>query len=66
MPTNGPTNDVAPEMLALIAKRLRPVCPSIPQEEFDNLVLDVARLRAKYEEPDGRADGADDRAQSTA
>lgn len=71
MQNNASTDDnVAPEMIALIAKRLRPICPDIPQGEFDHLVLDVARLKVKYDEPDGRADGAadhsgaDDRARS--
>jgi hypothetical protein len=61
---------VTPEMIALITKRLRPICPNIPQEEFDRLVLDVAHFKVKYDDDDGRADGApdhsgsDDRARS--
>jgi hypothetical protein len=31
-----------------IATRLRPVCPSMPAEEFDELVDRIARVNMKY------------------
>jgi hypothetical protein len=44
------SNDqVPPEMLKLIASRLRPACPDIPKDEFESLVVDVARVKMKYD-----------------
>ena len=46
----NPANDQIPaEILTSIAKRLRPSCPNIPEVEFQSLVLDVARLKVKYD-----------------
>ncbi|HEY2851867.1 MAG TPA: hypothetical protein VGJ18_03425 [Gemmatimonadaceae bacterium] len=48
MPT--PANDeISSDILTSIASRLRPSCPNIPEGEFQSLVLDVARVKAKYD-----------------
>jgi hypothetical protein len=44
-----PDSHISPELLALIAARLRPVCPDIPELEFERLVRDVARVTTKYD-----------------
>lgn len=49
MPNNA--NDAtSPELRQSIARRLRPVCPDISEDEFERLVRDVARVKAKYDE----------------
>lgn len=45
-----PQSEVTPELLKVIAARLRPVCPDIPDDEFQELVIDVARFRMKYDD----------------
>lgn len=47
---NDPNDTALPELRQSIAERLRPVCPDIPQEEFERLVEDVARVKTKYDE----------------
>jgi hypothetical protein len=37
------------ELLQQIASRLRPACPSIPDDEFARLVEEVARIKLKYD-----------------
>jgi hypothetical protein len=46
---SNPTDQITPEMLDYIAARLRPVCPDIPESEFELLVLDVARVKLQSE-----------------
>jgi hypothetical protein len=36
-------------MLMYIADRLRPVCPDVPEDEFERLVVDVATVTLKYD-----------------
>jgi hypothetical protein len=43
-----PDHEISPETLALVAARLRPACPDIPEAEFQRIVRDVARVKAKY------------------
>lgn len=43
------SDEISSEMLTLIAARLRPVCPDIPEVEFQHLVRDVARVKVKYD-----------------
>ena len=43
------SDEISPEMLTLIAAHLRPVCPDIPEVEFQELVRDVARVALKYD-----------------
>ena len=50
-----------PELLQQIATRLRPACPSIPDDEFARLVEEVALLKLKSD-GDGIADGIEARA----
>lgn len=40
---------ITPEMFDFIASRLRPVCPDIPESEFELLVRDVARVKLQLE-----------------
>ena len=35
---------------AAVAKRLKPVCPNMPPEEFDELVRTAAAIQWKYEQ----------------
>ena len=45
-----PSNDVLPPgLLQQITTRLRPACPSIPEDEFALLVEEVARVKLKYD-----------------
>jgi hypothetical protein len=46
---SNPNDQITPEMLDYIATRLRPVCPDIPESEFELLVLDVARVKLQSE-----------------
>jgi hypothetical protein len=47
---SSPVNEqIPPEILTAIAKRLRPSCPNIPEAEFQSLILDVARVKVKYD-----------------
>jgi hypothetical protein len=47
---SNPANDqISSEILTSIARRLRPSCPDIPEVEFQSLVLDVARVKVKYD-----------------
>lgn len=40
-------DEISAEMLEVVAVRLRPACPDIPEAEFQRLVLDVARTKVK-------------------
>ena len=42
-------DEYPPELLQQIAKRLRPVCDAIPNDEFMRLVHDVVRVKLKYD-----------------
>lgn len=42
-------NEISPEIMELVAARLRPACPDIPEVEFQGLVRDVARVKVKYD-----------------
>lgn len=59
-PPHDPTSPPAPsrhERLAAlrvdIARRLRPLCPAMPGDEFDALVLQMAERQLRYQLRDG-------------
>lgn len=44
-----PSEGMTAEMLEIIAARVRPACPDIPDDEFRDLVLEIARVKLKYD-----------------
>ena len=57
----GSVPEPAPELIAEISERLRDVCATFDAEEFDQLVMDIARIQVKYEL---RFDAGEGRAES--
>ena len=49
MPEQSKDGALPQDLIRLIADRLRPVCPDIPEDEFTRLVEDVARVKLKYD-----------------
>lgn len=49
MPEQSKDGALPQDLIRQIATRLRPVVPDIPEDEFNRLVEDVARVKLKYD-----------------